>query len=93
MVSGRGQAGGATLAVSVVAREERAVCDATGQRPVDDWRDEEADVSDHLRQVRCPHCGWRLFDWTVSLRPGERVVIKCRGCRQLVVLMSQGTAA
>ena len=43
-----------------------------------------------LKQVRCPHCGYRLFDWNVKLRPGEVISTKCRGCKQLVTITAQG---
>lgn len=42
-----------------------------------------------LKQVRCPNCGYRLWDWNVNLRPGEIVTTKCRGCKQLVTIIGQ----
>lgn len=37
-----------------------------------------------LRQWRCPHCGWRLFDARIDLHDGEVISVVCRGCRRLV---------
>lgn len=37
-----------------------------------------------LKQWRCSHCGWRLFDANVRLADGEIISVRCRGCRRIV---------